>query len=190
MILESVLVTCNADGSPHIAPLGLHVQQTHLVVAPFRPSRTLDNITRDGHAVVTWTTDVRLFAGPVTGRRDWPVCRLDGAPGWRLMAAHTHAALQVVDIQDDVQRPRFVCAITHEQTHRPFRGFVRAQAAVVEAAILATRLGMLPADKVERELAYLQIAIDKTAGADELAAGQGLQERCDAWRDGTPAPAP
>ncbi len=186
MILESVLITCNADGSPHIAPLGLHVHDQQLVVAPFRPSRTLENIARDGHAVVNWTTDVRLFAGPVTGRRDWPVLALPDAPGWRLQAAHTHAALRVAQVDDDALRPRFVCDIVHEQTHLPFRGFVRAQAAVVEAAILATRLHMLPADKVERELAYLQIAIDKTAGAVEHEAWQWLQARFADWRTGQP----
>lgn len=52
-------------------------------------------------------------------------------------------------------------------SHAPFLGFNRAQAAVVEAAILATRLGMLPREKIDTELAYLQIAVDKTAGPVE-----------------------
>ena len=39
----------------------------------------------------------------------------------------------------------------------------RAKAAVVEAAILVSRLGMLPREKVESEIAYLAIAVGKTA---------------------------
>ena len=182
MILESVLTTRNADGSPHIAPLGLHVAGDALVIAPFRPSRTLDNLERDGQAVVNWTTDVRLFAGPVTGRRDWPLVPTDTVPGWRLAAAHTHAELEVVAVEADAERPRFRCAIRREVVHQPFRGFVRAQAAVVEAAILATRLDRLPAEKIERELAYLQIAIDKTAGPIEQEAWEWLQTLFAEWR--------
>jgi hypothetical protein len=52
----------------------------------------------------------------------------------------------------------------------------RAKAAVVEAAILVSRLGMLPRDKVEREIAYLEIAIGKTAGDDEREAWGWLLE--------------
>ncbi len=188
MILESVLVTSNPDGSAHIAPLGLHVRAACLVVAPFRPSRTLDNLARTGQASVNWTTDVRLFAGPVTGRRDWPVLPTIQQDGWRLRDADTHAELQVVSVEDDAQRPRFVCAVTQETAHRPFRGFVRAQAAVVEAAILATRLHMLPAGKVDQELAYLQIAIDKTAGPVEQECWSWLQDHISAWRARNPAP--
>ena len=182
MIIESVLTTCNADGSAHIAPLGLHVEGEHLVVAPFRPSRTLDNIERERVAVANWTCDVRLFAGPVTGRRNWPVVAAERVRGVRLAAADTHAELEVVAVEDDAQRPRFRCRVIQETAHAPFRGFVRAQAAVVEAAILATRLRLLPADKIERELDYLRIAVDKTAGPVEREAWQWLMEHFAAWR--------
>jgi hypothetical protein len=58
----------------------------------------------------------------------------------------------------------------HAETHAPFRGFNRAQAAVVEACILASRLGMISEEKIRSEVAYLTIAIDKTAGPEELEA--------------------
>ena len=54
--------------------------------------------------------------------------------------------------------------------------FNRAQAAIVEAAILVSRLHMLPTAKVERELGYLQIAITKTAGEAEREAWSWLME--------------
>ena len=49
----------------------------------------------------------------------------------------------------------------------PFQGFNRAQAAVVEAAILVSRLKILATAKIAEELAYLQIAVTKTAGDAE-----------------------
>ncbi len=63
-------------------------------------------------------------------------------------------------------------------SHAPFAGFNRAQAAVIEAAILLSRLHMLPRDKVESEIAYLEIAISqdrrsRRAGGMGLADGEG-----------------
>jgi uncharacterized protein len=53
-------------------------------------------------------------------------------------------------------------------------GFNRAQAAVIELAVLVSRLHMLPVEKITQEMQYLQIAIDKTAGERELQAWQWL----------------
>ena len=58
-------------------------------------------------------------------------------------------------------------------------GFNRAQAAVVEAAILVSRLHMLPEQKIRSELEYLGIAIKKTAGEKERTAWKWLMEKVD-----------
>jgi hypothetical protein len=67
-------------------------------------------------------------------------------------------------------------------THAPFMGLNRAQAAVIEGAVLVSRLHMLPMDKIEAEMRYLQIAIDKTAGAAEHEAWGWLREAVAAHR--------
>ena len=64
----------------------------------------------------------------------------------------------------------------HACVHAPYIGINRAQAAVVEGAVLVSRLSMLPAGKVDSEMAYLQIAIDKTAGPEEREAWSWLRE--------------
>ena len=124
-----------------------------LLLAPFRPSATLENLQRERHAVVNYTDDVRVFAGCLTGHRDWPVC--PAGAGFRLESALAHSELEVVRLEEDAVRPRFHCRVVREATHAPFRGFNRAQAAIIEAAVLVSRLHLLPAEQVEREIAYL-----------------------------------
>jgi uncharacterized protein len=97
-----------------------------------------------------------------------------------LEAALAHEELELLEVGDDPQRPRLLCRTVHEATHAPFRGFNRAQSAVVEAAILASRLSMLPREKIERELAYLTIGLEKTAGPREREAWSWLMEMIDA----------
>jgi hypothetical protein len=70
----------------------------------------------------------------------------------------------------------------HEAAHSLFRGFNRAQAAVIEGAILVSRLHLLPFEKIETEMAYLSVAVQKTAGPAEQEAWSWLIERVEAFR--------
>lgn len=177
-IRESIVTTLNDDGSAHIAPLGVIEEPPFLVLAPFHPSTTLTNLRRHPFAAVGYTTDVRLFAGCVGGkRRDWPVVATERIEGWRIAAALAHSELEVAEVIEDAQRPRFRCREVHQASHAPFLGFNRAQFAVLEAAILVSRLGMLPRAKIETELAYLAIGLGKTAGSAEREAWGWLMER-------------
>lgn len=181
-IVETIVTTIDASGVSHIAPLGLIADGSGWIVAPFQPSRTLDNLRAFPFAVASHTDDVRVFAGCITGRRDWPLIAADRVRGVRLAEALSHWELEVKSVTEDAQRPRFLCRIVHRATHAPFEGFNRAQAAVIECAVLVTRLKMLPPEKVEAELKYLEIAISKTAGEREQVAWSWLMERIDAWR--------
>lgn len=167
MIYEGVVTTANTDGSAHVTPLGFVRTEDTATLSPFVPSRTLDNLRRTAAATMNLTDDVRVIAGCLTGRRDWRTLATDAGSGWRLADCLAHLELQVVDCHDHPERPSFTCSIVAEQSHRPFRGFNRAQAAVVEAAILVSRLDWLDRVKVAREMAYLTIAIEKTAGDRE-----------------------
>jgi len=185
MIRETLLTTTSPQGITHIAPMGVHVLDDGLLVMPFRPSATLGNLSASRHAVVNYCDDVRVFAGCLTGRRDWPLVAAERIPGRRLACALAHAELELMRIEDDAQRPRLYCRVVHEANHAPFRGFNRAQYSVLEAAILVSRLDRLPRGKIESELAYLRIGLDKTAGPHELEAWGWLTERVDAFLRGT-----
>jgi len=176
MIRETVVTTASAAGAVHIAPIGLIEADEGWIIAPFQPSATSDNLRAVPFAVANYTDDVRIFAGCLTGRREWPCVPARHAPPPRLAAALAHAELEVVSVQEDALRPRFRCRVLHVENHAPFRGFNRAQAAVVEAAILVSRLAMLPREKVEQEIAYLEIAIGKTAGPSEREAWDWLMQ--------------
>jgi hypothetical protein len=178
-IRECIVTTANKAGKVHIAPLGIIAEGDGWVIAPFRPSVTLDNLAAVPFAVASYTDDVRIFAGCLTGRKDWPTVAADGCPVPRLEAALAHSVLEVVSIEDDGVRPRHLCRVVAEQTHAPFTGMNRAKAAVLELAILVSRLKMLPREKIEAEMAYLAIAIEKTAGSDEKEAWGWLMRRVD-----------
>jgi hypothetical protein len=176
LIRETIVTTAGPTGLVHMAPLGLIAEGEGWIIAPFRPSKTLDNLREVPFAVANYTDDVRIFAGCLSGRHEWLTVASDEVPVQRLACALAHAELAVERVTEDEQRPRFHCRVMRLATHAPFLGFNRAQAAVIEAAILVSRLEILPRDRIEQEIAYLQIAVGKTAGAAEQQAWQWLME--------------
>jgi uncharacterized protein len=184
VIRETIVTTQAPDGSIHFAPIGIIEETGGLVIAPFRPSQTLENLRRNPYAVANFTDDVLIFAGCLTGRRDWPTRPAEQIPGAVLTAALAHAELTVARVTEHPERPRFHCRILHEATHTPFRGFNRAQAAVIEAAILVSRLHLLPQDKIDHDISYLRIAVEKTAGPREEQAWGWLMERIEGYKQG------
>jgi len=190
VIFETVVTTVCAAGTPHVAPMGVRYDGGDVVLMPFKPSATHDNIVATGHAVLNIVTDTRVFAGSVTGRKAWPTLPATTVAGVRLAVALSHVELRLVERRDDVQRPVLRLARVHEETHALFPGFNRAQAAVIEGAVLVSRLQMLPAAKVEAEMAYLQIAIDKTAGPGEREAWGWLRAAIECHRAGTESQGP
>ncbi|MBI1207533.1 MAG: DUF447 family protein [Azospirillum sp.] len=186
-IRETIVTTLNPDGSVHIAPMGATVDGAAYVLAPFRPSWTLDNLRATGTAVINYTDDVRVFAGCISGRQSvWPTRPAFLVKGAVLESALAHDEVMVVHTEDHPERPRLHCRVEYGQLHAPFRGFNRAQAAVIEAAILASRLDLLSADKIDHELTYLTIAITKTAGPREWEAWLWLMEMIETWRRDNP----
>lgn len=176
MILETIVTTQNKQGKVHIAPMGIHRRDQELVILPFRPSTTLDNLLAKGQAVINYCDDVRVFAGCLTGRRDWPLIEADKIAGKVLACALAHSEVEVVDIEEDPVRPKLICKPIQTVNHSPFMGFNRAQYSVLEAAILVSRLGMLPQEKIDAELDYLKIGLEKTAGPKELEAWSWLMD--------------
>ncbi len=181
-IHETILITQDADGAPHIAPLGLIKDGDEWIAAPFRPSRTLDNLRAHPFLTASITDDVRIFAGCLTGRKQWPLAPAETIAGHYLAGAVAHQELEAVRMSEDDLRPKFHCRVLHEVSHTPAPGFNRAQAAVIELAILTSRLHMLAPEKVRSEIEYLQIAISKTAGPREKEAWGWLIERVEVFK--------
>ena len=181
LIRETIVITANREGRAHIAPIGLIAERDDWIIAPFRPSITLDNLIAVPFATASNTDDVRVFAGCLTGRYTWQTVAAEEVPVPRLADALSHIELAVIDVQEDPQRPRLRCRVVHSIAHAPFQGFNRAQSAVLEAAILVSRLHMLPRERIERELAYLRSAVEKTAGPREIEAWGWLTEKVEAY---------
>ncbi len=179
MIFETIISTVNSQGAPHVTPFGVRYEGEHILISPYKPSTTLANILASKQAVINLTDDVRVFAAALTNRQTWKLQQATKVDGFRLADCLQHVELALIEVREDAVRPQLVMQKIYAENHRPFKGFNRAQAAVIELAVLASRLQMLPQDKIRSEMQYLQIAIEKTAGENELLAWSWLVEKID-----------
>ncbi|MFT5299301.1 MAG: hypothetical protein ACI87E_000323 [Mariniblastus sp.] len=184
MILESIVTTLNDDGTPNISPMGPTVPEDSFgtnefksfTLRPFHSSRTFANLKRHGSGVLHVTDDVEIFAKAAIGRLE-PVPELTPATsveGFAIVDACRWYEFEVEFIDETGPRMHLNCRVVKAQRNRDFWGFNRAKHAVIEAAILATRVDFLPAEEISQQFLHLQSAIEKTSGPRELAAFQLL----------------
>ncbi|HMP05345.1 MAG TPA: DUF447 family protein, partial [Lacipirellulaceae bacterium] len=159
-VLEGLVTTLNADGSVHLAPMGplVGADQDRLWLRPYATSTTYGNLCRTPAGVFHVTDDVELLARAALGAiDDPPATRPAGrVPGAILVDACRWYAFQVESVDDSQPRTEIVARVVDRGLQREFFGFNRAKHAVVEAAILATRLDLLPRDQILAELARLE----------------------------------
>jgi uncharacterized protein len=182
MIFETIIISADLAGKPHITPFGVKYESENIIISPYKPSTTLENILVTKCATMNLTDDVRVFAGAVCKNDYLPELQATNtqannheAP--RLADCLAHIELELIEVRDDATRPQLVMKKVAEFNHKPFSGFNRAQAAVIELAVLVSRLHLLPREKIQTEINYLQIAIDKTAGEREQQAWGWLIEK-------------
>jgi hypothetical protein len=179
MILEGLVTTLDGVGAVNIAPMGPRVAfrlgsdgallLDHFVLRPFRTARTYQNLTATGEGVLHVTDDVLLLARAAIGSLE-PVPPLRPAQkvrGMVLADCCRWYEFRVVECDESSERVQLHVEVVHAGRVRDFFGLNRALHAVVEAAILATRVGLLPADEIADQFRRLEPLITKTGGPAE-----------------------
>lgn len=181
MILESLVTTRNADGSPHLTPMGPRVEGdfARFLLRPFPTSATYRNLLAHPEGVLHVTDDALLIAKAALGAANPlpPLYPAERIRGFVLADCCRHFEFVVADIDASGERVHITANVVHAARHRDFWGFNRAKHAVIEAAILATRLHLLPRDEVAAEFRKLRVIVDKTGGHAELEAMAFLEAR-------------
>ncbi|GBC75692.1 hypothetical protein HRbin06_01012 [archaeon HR06] len=60
-IFESILSTYNLDGTPNAAPMGVSLEKDHIIVRPFKRTRTFKNLKNFKCCVINFLDQVEFF---------------------------------------------------------------------------------------------------------------------------------
>lgn len=186
MILEGLVTTTDAAGAMHVAAMGPEIAAaerrsgriTRLSLRPFGTSQTAGHLVARRAGVFHLTDDVLLLARLVVGVPVSPGARpATAVAGWVLEDACQAWEFVVDTVDSSRERLSLEARVVATHVGRPFLGFNRAAHAVVEGAILVTRLHLLGAAEVRRRLTDLEPLVQKTGGDAEREAFGLLEER-------------
>ena len=191
MILESIVTTTNVDGSPNISPMGPRIQQpaasdkpatlprsaqtdlafTRFELRPFDTSTTFANLKRHRQGVLHIDDNVELFARAAVSKIETadlpPLAKAETIDGHIIQSACRAYEFKIESIDESGPRMSLICEIVKAHRLRDFFGFNRAKHAVIEAAILATRIDFFPAEEIQEQFQSLKVIVEKTAGPAE-----------------------
>ena len=176
MILEGIVTTLAADGAVNIAPMGPRLHPPFALapgasfdLKPFATAQTCANLKALPEGVLHVHDDVLLLARTALGQVEpppehFPAERVRGVV---LAGACRAAEFRVVTRDESTPRVTLRAEVVHVHWLRDFFGFNRAMFAVIEAAILATRVHLLPRAEIEAEYERLAVLVQKTGGPRE-----------------------
>jgi hypothetical protein len=174
VIVETIVTTVDAAGRINVAPMGVEwdpsADPARIVLKPFLETTTYRNVDATRAATVNIVDDVRIFARAAISNPDYATVPAQRIAGVVLADCCAWREVEVVSADRTPPRSRIETRVVHQGTNRDFIAFNRAHHAVLEAAIYATRVRMLPRPFLESELQRLQVIVDKTAGPREFEA--------------------
>ena len=168
LIIEGIVTTTGPKGQLNPAPMGITFLpgEKTIAVRPYKTTHTYKNLLSTGVGVVNLSHDGSLFVYTALGdpilptfpARKVPGHVLTGCPWWEI---------EVRRLVDEGDRALFICEIVEEGSAGIITGFNRAQAALVEGAILGTRHFCSDPDLLQQELKRLATIVGKTGGPRE-----------------------
>jgi len=181
MIIEVIFSTVGEDGCPNFAPMGVTWGEEELIVRPFRDTHTYRNLMATGCGVANVTDDVLLFAQSALSDPVPPHFAAGQIGSVVLRDVCYWREVVVTEVGGSATRAEILCQVVGQGWRRPFLGFSRAKGAVIEAAILATRLHLHDEGEVEAAFRSYQEIVDKTGGEQEKEAMRYLRDYVRRW---------
>ncbi len=179
MIVEGVLTTLNENGHSNIAAMGATIDRstigpdglwTFFQLRPFEGSRTFHNLSARPFGVFHLLDNAELLARAALSEAEnaclEPAEFIDGH-----IMSDSVRAYEFQLHQADWTLPRATLKAKVVKTHklREWTGWNRAQHAVLELTIMATRVAWIPREQFLLQIESLQPLIEKTAGETEQA---------------------
>ena len=82
------------------------MKNENVIISPYKPSTTLDNILATKCAVMNLTDDVRVFAGAICKKQNLSPLQTNSHKGYRLADCLAHVDLELLEVRDDATRPQ------------------------------------------------------------------------------------
>ncbi len=172
MIVETIFSTLDESGKPNFAPMGIVWGEEFVTVRPFRTSHTFRNLVSSGHGVANLSDDVLAYVQCALYDAVLPNFPAKLVPGAVFSSTCSWREVALVTQAGTAERAELSCRVVFEGKQKDFLGFRRAANAVIEAAILATRLAFHEHEAVIESLNRYGHIVEKAGDENDREAFQ------------------
>jgi hypothetical protein len=181
MIVETIFSTVDTSGRPNFAPMGVMWGEESMMLRPFRDTTTYHNLLETHCGVANLTDNVLSFVRTALSDAQLPHFPARCVRGVVLEEACAWRELEVVNVGGGKERADIHCRVVGQGRLREFLGFNRGKNAVIEAAILATRLHLHSPADIRSALRNWKDIVSRTGGEQEREAVQYVQDYIARW---------
>jgi hypothetical protein len=176
MIIETIFSTVSEGGEVNFAPMGIVWGGESVIVRPFHNTQTYLNLLSGGYGVANLSDDALAYVQCGLYGGILPHFPASSMPGIVFQGACSWLELAVTSRSGTDERAEFQCRVLYRGRQRDFLGFCRASNAVIEAAIMATRLALIDRKKVAEDLNHYMKIVHKTGDEKEKQAIQLIHD--------------
>lgn len=181
VIIESIVSTVDQEKKVNLAPMGVLWGEEVLVIKPYKDTTTYRNLIATKEGVVNVTDNVLIFAKSALSDVQFPHFPASHVEGVVLEDACYYYEVVASKIDVAEERAEISCEVVGRGWLRDFLGFNRGKNAVIEAAILATRLRFYERQEVLAKFQCYEEIVAKTGGKQEMEAMRYLMDYLKGW---------
>lgn len=175
MIIETILSSCSKHGKVNFAPIGVHLSDdctrlselTEFGLILYPGSHTFSNLKDVREGVINLTDDVMSFVDTALYSERLPEIPSHTVLPPRMAAAKTVLEFSVTSFDDATCPAKVKGKVLLFAELGSYSGFCRAQGAILEAVIAATRLQWIPKSKILELWPLWREVTTKTGGVRE-----------------------
>lgn len=175
MIIETIVSSMDKEGKVNLAPIGVHLPNNDLKIAMgkevslflYAGSQTYKNLQTLPEGVINFSNDVNIFVETALFSLPFPTLPSHLVRPPRLAEAQSIGEFSVIQTDFSREPARIQGKILHYEQFAGFNGFCRAQWAVLEAAIMATRLQWISLNHIKEAWPWWKKLVEKTGGIKE-----------------------
>lgn len=142
MIIETVVSTVNQDNKPHFAAVGVEFTDQKAVFSLYKKSHTLSNLKSRGLGTINVVDKAEYLLKAALGTAEIKFSKIRGKELYYLTDCCIYYKFKLENILEDKEKHLIEVEITAVEENRKYIGFNRANNLLVEAAVIASRIGI------------------------------------------------
>ena len=142
MIIETVVSTVNKDNEPHFAAVGVEFIQQKAVFNLYKKSHTFSNLKNKDSGIINVVDKAEYLLKAALGSAKIEFSKIEKRNLYYLTDCCSYYQFKLINIEEQAEKYLVKVEITKAEENRKYIGFNRANNLLVEAAVIASRIGI------------------------------------------------